>query len=29
LKPERIYGGLVVGECAGLSVAASFERITL
>jgi hypothetical protein len=29
LKPERIYGGLVVGECAGLSVAAGFERITL
>jgi hypothetical protein len=29
LKPERIYGGLVVGECAGLSVAASFERIAL
>ena len=29
LKPERIYGGLVVGECAESSVAASFERITL
>jgi hypothetical protein len=29
LNPERIYGGLVVGECAESSVAASFERITL
>lgn len=29
LKPERIYGGLIVGECAGLSVPASFERVAL
>jgi hypothetical protein len=29
LKPERIYGGLVVGEYAGSSVADSFERIPL
>jgi hypothetical protein len=29
LKPERIYGGLVVGECTGLSVVDSFERLPL
>ena len=29
LKPERIYGGLVVGEYAGSSAADSFERIPL
>jgi hypothetical protein len=29
LKPERIYGGLVVGEYADFSVAESFERIPL
>jgi len=29
LKPERIYGGLLVGEYAGSSAADSFERIPL
>ncbi len=29
LKPQRIYGGLVVGECSGLSLVDSFERIAL
>ena len=29
VKPERIYGGLVVGQYAGLSTADSFERIPL
>jgi hypothetical protein len=29
LKPERIYGGLIVGEYAGSSATNSFERIPL
>ena len=29
LKPERIYGGLIVGEYAGSSAADSFERAPL
>ena len=29
LKPERIYGGLIVGDYAGSSAADSFERIPL
>jgi hypothetical protein len=29
LQPERIYGGLVVGEVVGLSVAEGFERSKL
>jgi hypothetical protein len=29
LKPERIYGGLIVGEYAGSSATDSFERIAL
>ena len=29
LKPERIYGGLIVGEYAGSSATDSFERVPL
>jgi hypothetical protein len=29
LKPERIYGALILGEYSDSSTAGSFERITL